>query len=85
MRQIGDKMVEETRERLLQMLFKALGGEVGLEPNLEDAETLAFCYKCLVDKEIEVHHIPIIIGSKEEAKEVVKTAEDYLLKELIEG
>ena len=71
-------MLEETRTKLLEMLTSALE-----ENNLDSAETFAYCYKCLGDKEIEIHHIPLLIDSKEKAEEVQETCTNYLLKSLL--
>lgn len=66
-------MLAEVRNRLLEILRKFLD-----EGKLEEAETIAYCYKCLADKEVEIHHIPVVVKSKEDIKEIEeKTMADY--------
>lgn len=86
-------MLEQVKNKLLEMIKELLDKisteredgtmAIEVETGLSRIETLAYCYKCLVDKEVEVDYIPLIVNSKEAAEEVKKTATDHLVASLM--
>lgn len=71
-------MLIEVRSQLLVLLRKFLN-----EGKLEEAETMAYCYRCLGDKEVEIHHVPVVAGSQKEMKDIEKEARSSYLSALL--
>lgn len=49
-------MLEQVKERILNMLFNRLGGDIDHNPRyvkLDEAETLAYCYRCLTSEQYD--------------------------------